>query len=265
MGAFEFDTGNHKVIFKAPRFDSNGQFQGVENIEMGEYSITDGVLKITFYPVKDNTRFQGQGIFPDSAKGVMFLRRVDTALAQQAQQNNVTTGYIMGQGLPPAVPQVGNILVMFGVAELKGTFYKEEKYVKSKMLDPFAVLYAPGAPPPEEGEVVESFEKFICDEYIGDERVTLEDVDSNQSVTVYCQDEELKFSFNDQVVDFNEDTATLSACPMFQNAQNGCGIVRADFEGLRICALRQNGMPDESNCKFYVNDDRLEEDIMENF
>jgi hypothetical protein len=267
MGAFQFNATGKKLIFKAPRFDSTGRPVGVDSVEMGKYSITNGVLKITFYPVKDDTKTGGIRIFPDRAKGVIFLKVIDDTLASQAQQSGVTLNYVWAQpGTNPGTPQKGNVSAIFGVAEFKAPFYKDEKYVKSKMLDPFAVIYAPpGTSQPHEGEVVKSFEKFVCNKYIGDDTVTLTNIDnSTDSIKLSCQNEELKITHGSTTVDFDESNATLTGCPMFSGVQS-CSIVRADYEGVRICALNQNGEPNRDKCIFYTNDDRLKDVVMKDF
>ena len=135
------------------------------------------------------------------------------------------------------------------------------------MLDPFAVIYAPpGTSQPHEGEVVKSFEKFVCNKYIGDDTVTLTNIDnSTDSIKLSCQNEELKITHGSTTVDFDESNATLTGCPMFSGVQS-CSIVRADYEGVRICALNgTTGTPIETKCRFYTDTDRLNGVVMEEF
>ena len=93
MWGFEFDTGNKKLVFKYPVFDENGHFVETKTFEVGNYTVdTDkNIIKVTFNPV--NYDEEGAtylfGNQDDSMKPVMYIKLVDSQLAQEAQNNNI--------------------------------------------------------------------------------------------------------------------------------------------------------------------------------
>ncbi|TCK04019.1 hypothetical protein [Phorcysia thermohydrogeniphila] len=178
-------------------------------------------------------------------------------------EGTATSSELEGEGaegvtfpVSEATPQVGNVIVLFAADNLKMTLYTRVDFVQSFVSDPFAIY---GMQPPE-GETInmtDSFEKFVCEEYIEDERVTLQDVDNpDNQATLWCENDELKISFNGgDAVDFNEDTGKLSACPIFGEGSE-CTIVDATEVGFTVCKL-ENNQPSE--CKFFTNTEKMDE------
>ena len=293
LGAFKFDTQNKKIYFSVPEFDLYGHLTGVKDVEFGYYEINGNTMKIFFTPVKcdeyrmfpDNfkpliyVRLVDQNLAQQAQEhnsvlmSFRALNEEEPPAEGEGQPQGEETQYTGGEGQPQegqpegegsgtpmgggsVTPQAGNVIILFAADDLKMTFYKKENLVQSFMTDPFAMYGTPAGEQGQQIEMGETFERYVCREFIKDQHLTLKDVDNeNNQVEIWCENNELKLRYNNgQAVDYDEDTQKLSSCPFFSNAN--CTVVDATETGITVCKLVNN---EPQECKFFANQEKLNE------